>query len=233
MDTGLNGMSGSSVMLHVLVEYSSEQETVWNLYMEVWTVLVMILSHRYVTKTHVLVSVFHVYNSATGYVSLWSTSKRLIGVWWDGWCKCIVKYTHLYANCKGLLKCAGRIIDSENLLVFNSRLAVMNRKNHLNRDFWVHFKTWIHVKVLNLPGFCLCILMTWFHYDIVDGEWSLWTKWSMCNVTCAGGLQHRYRICTLTAHGGADCNGTAEEYTECNTDPCPIVSELHWGYSQH
>ena len=109
----------------------------------------------------------------------------------------------------------------------------MNRKNHLNRDFWVHFKTWIHIKVLNLPGFCLCILMTWFHYDIVDGEWSLWTKWSMCNVTCAGGLQHRYRICTLTAHGGSDCNGTAEEYTECNTDPCPVVSELHWGYSQH
>ena len=112
MDTGLNGMSGSSVMLHVPVEYSSEQETVWNLYMEVWTVLVMILSHRYVTKTHVLVSVFHVYDSATGYVSLWSTSKRLIGVWWDGWCKCIVKYTHLYANCKGLLKNVGRITNS-------------------------------------------------------------------------------------------------------------------------
>ena len=35
MDTGLNGMSGSSVMLHVPVEYSSEQETVWNLYTEV------------------------------------------------------------------------------------------------------------------------------------------------------------------------------------------------------
>lgn len=43
-------------------------------------------------------------------------------------------------------------------------------------------------------------------------------------MTCAGGLQNRYRICTQAAHGGSDCNGTAEEYMDCNTEPCPIVS---------
>ncbi|KAK3089127.1 hypothetical protein FSP39_001055 [Pinctada imbricata] len=56
----------------------------------------------------------------------------------------------------------------------------------------------------------------------VDGEWSLWTQWSRCNVTCGGGQTSRYRICTQAKHGGSNCPGDAEEYDVCNTEPCPV-----------
>ncbi|KAJ8321738.1 hypothetical protein KUTeg_000209 [Tegillarca granosa] len=42
---------------------------------------------------------------------------------------------------------------------------------------------------------------------IVDGEWTSWTSWDTCTVTCGGGTQGRTRTCTNPApqYGGADC----------------------------
>lgn len=62
---------------------------------------------------------------------------------------------------------------------------------------------------------------------IVDGQWSLWSTWTTCNVTCDGGLTTRYRICTLAAYGGSDCEGDDRETLECNTHNCPVVSDMN------
>ena len=60
-----------------------------------------------------------------------------------------------------------------------------------------------------------------FFSALVDGQWSDWSPWLQCNVTCGGGIQERYRICTQPKHGGSDCPGDEKEYQACNTDHCP------------
>ncbi|XP_078617535.1 uncharacterized protein LOC144885488 [Branchiostoma floridae x Branchiostoma japonicum] len=65
----------------------------------------------------------------------------------------------------------------------------------------------------------------------VDGEWSDWSPWSGCSVTCGSGTQTRDRSCTnpAPAHGGADCVGPDEEAQDCDTGvPCPVDGE--WSY---
>eukprot|EP00058_Branchiostoma_floridae_P018788 XP_002604277.1 hypothetical protein BRAFLDRAFT_88566 [Branchiostoma floridae] len=62
----------------------------------------------------------------------------------------------------------------------------------------------------------------------VDGEWSDWSPWSGCSVTCGSGTQTRDRSCTnpAPAHGGADCVGPDEEAQDCDTGvPCPVDGE--------
>ncbi|XP_035685697.1 SCO-spondin-like [Branchiostoma floridae] len=62
----------------------------------------------------------------------------------------------------------------------------------------------------------------------VDGEWSDWSPWSGCSVTCGSGTQTRDRSCTnpAPAHGGADCVGPDEEIQDCDTGvPCPVDGE--------
>lgn len=51
--------------------------------------------------------------------------------------------------------------------------------------------------------------------------WEEWSQWEECNVTCAGGLQSRYRDCIGTAFGGQNCTGPSSETRECNTQFCP------------
>ena len=63
----------------------------------------------------------------------------------------------------------------------------------------------------------------------VDGGWSVFGDWSECSADCGGGTQTRSRTCTnpAPAHGGADCEGDAEQEQACNTDPCPgIIQKL-------
>ncbi|XP_013411289.1 uncharacterized protein LOC106174328 isoform X4 [Lingula anatina] len=69
----------------------------------------------------------------------------------------------------------------------------------------------------------------------VDGQWSTWTPWSACPVTCAGSQQTRSRSCTAPepAFGGSPCPGGQYNETEtrnCNTSPCPINGQWsNWG----
>ena len=60
------------------------------------------------------------------------------------------------------------------------------------------------------------------HHFAVDGGWSKYGNWSECSAVCAGGNQTRTRTCTnpQPAHGGADCEGDANEDQACNTNPC-------------
>ncbi|XP_058944976.2 coadhesin-like [Pocillopora verrucosa] len=60
----------------------------------------------------------------------------------------------------------------------------------------------------------------------IDGNYTKWSDWSKCSVTCGGGEQSRTRTCTnpSPSHGGKNCEGLgpANKTQECNPDPCPI-----------
>lgn len=72
------------------------------------------------------------------------------------------------------------------------------------------------------PKFCnLCTM--------VHGEWTDWSTWSRCDVTCGNGTETRGRTCTnpSPANGGRDCIGLGTETKSCQEDPCPV----HGGWS--
>ncbi|XP_042230990.1 hemicentin-1-like isoform X2 [Homarus americanus] len=63
----------------------------------------------------------------------------------------------------------------------------------------------------------------------VSGEWSLWTSWSDCSVTCGQGLRQRTRLCDSPppAAGGAECEGDDLEVMPCSNSPCLL--DGNWG----
>ncbi|WAR10854.1 NETR-like protein, partial [Mya arenaria] len=65
------------------------------------------------------------------------------------------------------------------------------------------------------PRFCgLC--------NITDGNWSDWTVWSACIITCGNATQARTRTCTNPApFHGKDCEGAPSEHKVCVRVPCP------------
>jgi len=59
----------------------------------------------------------------------------------------------------------------------------------------------------------------------VDGGYSEWTAFSLCNAECGGGTKTRTRTCTnpKPQYGGKVCiNGKPEEEVVCNTQLCPV-----------
>ncbi|XP_033022369.1 A disintegrin and metalloproteinase with thrombospondin motifs 17 isoform X2 [Lacerta agilis] len=57
----------------------------------------------------------------------------------------------------------------------------------------------------------------------VDGDWSMWSQWSMCSRTCGTGARFRQRKCDNPppGPGGKNCRGTSVEHTVCENLPCP------------
>uniref|UniRef100_H0XAK9 Hemicentin 1 n=1 Tax=Otolemur garnettii TaxID=30611 RepID=H0XAK9_OTOGA len=62
----------------------------------------------------------------------------------------------------------------------------------------------------------------------VHGKWATWASWSICSVSCGGGVRHRTRDCSDPApqHGGSKCEGSDIQSDFCNSDPCPTHG--HW-----
>ncbi|XP_052105775.1 SCO-spondin-like [Mytilus californianus] len=62
------------------------------------------------------------------------------------------------------------------------------------------------------------------HHCPVDGNWSEWSAWEECSVTCGGGLKTRNRTCTNPAsqYEGKDCSGNSTNISNCAHNPCPI-----------
>ena len=52
---------------------------------------------------------------------------------------------------------------------------------------------------------------------LVDGNWSVWSRWSDCSVPCGTGTQRRSRTCTdpVPSNGGATCEGPGHESRSC------------------
>lgn len=66
----------------------------------------------------------------------------------------------------------------------------------------------------------------------IHGNYSEWSDFSSCTLTCGGGKQYRTRTCNNPSpqYGGINCSGLGpkREEVDCNTNPCPI----HGGYSK-
>ncbi|ROT80008.1 putative hemicentin-1 isoform X7, partial [Penaeus vannamei] len=63
---------------------------------------------------------------------------------------------------------------------------------------------------------------------LLDGNWGTWAAWSVCSVSCGGGVRRRERACDdpPPSNGGRYCPGsdTLEDY--CNLDMCPVNDNL-------
>ena len=75
----------------------------------------------------------------------------------------------------------------------------------------------------NTPYVSFLSLLYYRYANLVDGNWSSWSQWTKCDVTCANGTQIRTRSCTnpAPAHGGVNCSGTDRDTMPCTLDPCP------------
>jgi len=68
----------------------------------------------------------------------------------------------------------------------------------------------------------------------VDCKWSVWTDWSGCSKSCAGGSKNRTRsIEVLKENGGDPCVGPITQLADCDGDMCPVDCEWEdwsaWG----
>ena len=82
---------------------------------------------------------------------------------------------------------------------------------------------------------CISFPSTLFHFNVVHGGWSRWSRWTTCSKSCGKGSQQRFRNCTnpRPSYGGRDCNyGSPNGRETCNTQPCP-GEKLHCTNRQH
>ncbi len=54
------------------------------------------------------------------------------------------------------------------------------------------------------------------------GQWSEWSTFSSCSVTCGGGVKIRTRQCNspVSSHASLPCSGSTTDVLACNTAPC-------------
>ena len=53
-----------------------------------------------------------------------------------------------------------------------------------------------------------------------SSQWTNWSTWSQCPVTCGSGIKRRERLCI-----GSNCEGPGVKETSCELEECPILSE--------
>ena len=79
------------------------------------------------------------------------------------------------------------------------------------------FENYDYLSVLGMLYFKSCIS--------VDGNYSEWSEFMQCSVTCGKGVQTRSRSCINPPpqHGGKNCSafGPPVETKECNLKECP------------
>lgn len=74
-----------------------------------------------------------------------------------------------------------------------------------------------------------CNLRRHAFFISVDGNFSHWSFWSLCSVTCGGGIRRRKRMCDHPSpkYGGKDCPGKRLDVQDCNASKtCPGVYKI-------
>jgi len=68
-----------------------------------------------------------------------------------------------------------------------------------------------------------CLLL-----NAVPGLWTPWSPWSLCTVTCGGGMRNRNRTCDTQSFGNltAPCEGETDEENNCHTFECLPLGKL-------
>ena len=67
------------------------------------------------------------------------------------------------------------------------------------------------------------------YFFAVDGDYSQWTSWSACSITCGDGFQTRTRLCNSPSpeNGGRTCIeqglGGSMEMQTCKLADCPSM----------
>ena len=75
-----------------------------------------------------------------------------------------------------------------------------------------------------------------YNVNTVDGNWSLWSSWTECSITCGlGATASRERACTdpLPKFGGKSCpcQDPRLEVWDCDLVQCP--RKLNARYKEH
>jgi hypothetical protein len=63
----------------------------------------------------------------------------------------------------------------------------------------------------------------------VDAVYGPWSEYSVCSLSCGGGLQTSTRTCTAPLYGGVPCDpAQLERLRGCNSEPCLVVVNGGW-----
>ncbi|XP_066922926.1 bone morphogenetic protein 1-like [Clytia hemisphaerica] len=61
-----------------------------------------------------------------------------------------------------------------------------------------------------------------YQCDTINRGWTMWSSWTACDKSCAGGTQERTRVCTSLKNGEQQCEGGNKiQKRVCNTQECP------------
>lgn len=81
------------------------------------------------------------------------------------------------------------------------------------------------------------MFVVFFDTFLVDGNYSEWSEFMQCSVTCGKGVQTRSRSCINPPpqHGGKNCSafGPAVETKECKLKECPSKNCNDYNYSAY
>ncbi|WAR18812.1 CADN-like protein [Mya arenaria] len=124
----------------------------------------------------------------------------------------------------GGLDCVGDTAESQPCTDGPCPIMSICRRNCVSQSNVVKaFDQLEQVSLNYLKNSCaLCIVMQ--EVNNLDGEFSLWSSWGSCTVTCGDGTQFKSRTCTYPEpqYGGLDCVGDSTESRPCNDGLCPV-----------
>lgn len=63
-----------------------------------------------------------------------------------------------------------------------------------------------------------------FETEILDGQWSCWSDWTECSVSCGFGVRSRSRECL---QGSGRCDGPSQQRESCEMPNCEFYRGWH------